>query len=160
MVMALGLVAGLTACGGGGDSGNQAPTVSAGADKSVTVNTPVTIVGTASDAEGAIASIEWSEGGAVISTALTFDYTPTVLGAHTLTLTVMDSDGATASDTMVVTATAVVVPPVNTAPTWTASSYASGVTVTDADDTVKVIKDMNGLCTDAENDVITIIQVC
>jgi hypothetical protein len=102
MVMALGLVAGLTACGGGSE-GNAVPTVNAGVDKSVTVNSPVTVTGTASDSDGSIVSTNWSEAGSIIATTLSFAYTPTSVGGHTLTLTVMDNDGVTATDTMVVT---------------------------------------------------------
>lgn len=44
---------------------------------------------------------------------------------------------------------------VNYAPTWTASSYATGITITDADDTVKTIQDLTTISSDADGDAIT-----
>lgn len=77
---------------------NRAPIVNAGADKTVTVNETVTITGTATDSDGTISSIEWKKGSEVLATTLSFSYTATKVGTDTLTLVVMDDDGATASD--------------------------------------------------------------
>ncbi|MFT7824334.1 MAG: S8 family serine peptidase [Sulfurimonas sp.] len=84
---------------------NQAPTANAGPDRSVTVNETITITGSGTDTDGTIASYEWKEGTTVLATTASFDYTPTSVGDHTLTLTVTDNDGATDSDTMVVDVT-------------------------------------------------------
>ncbi len=83
---------------------NKKPIAEAGADKSTTVNKAVTLIGNGSDSDGTIASYKWTENGVVLATTKTFSYTPTTVGVHTLTLTVTDNDGATASDTVKVTA--------------------------------------------------------
>ena len=101
-----------TACGGGGsgNSGqnlsdnqnveNKKPIVYAGEDKKATINTPILIWGSAKDVDGAISSLEWKKGDEVLSTTETLHYTPTKLGIDILTLTAMDNDGATASDSI------------------------------------------------------------
>ena len=93
----------LSACGGGSSSSNTTPTVNAGVDKSAKINETITIRGTASDSDGSIVAYEWREGSKVLADTATFDYLPTVAGNHTLTLTVTDDDGVTASDSVVVT---------------------------------------------------------
>jgi len=45
--------------------------------------------------------------------------------------------------------------PTNAAPTWTANSYNTGLTITDANDDVKIIKDLTAISSDAEGDAIT-----
>ncbi len=45
--------------------------------------------------------------------------------------------------------------PANTAPTWTASSYDTGITVDDANDDPKTIKDLTAVSSDAEGDSIS-----
>ncbi len=97
----------LSACGGGSNSSNNTPTVNAGEDKSVKINETITITGTASDSDGSIVAYEWREGSKVLADTATFDYLPTVAGNHTLTLTVTDDDGVTASDSIVVTVTSI-----------------------------------------------------
>ena len=85
---------------------NQAPTADAGSDKSVQTNQSITITGSGSDSDGSITSYQWKEGSTILSNAASFTYTaPSSAGTHTLTLTVTDDDGATGSDTMVVTVT-------------------------------------------------------
>jgi hypothetical protein len=74
---------------------NQIPTANAGEDRAVTVNTPVSIHGTASDPDGTVADVSWTEGATVLSDQLDFSYIPTSEGEYILTLTVMDDDGAT-----------------------------------------------------------------
>ncbi len=87
---------------------NQAPTANAGFDQTVTDSDNngselVTLDGSlSSDADGTIVSYAWSEGGVSLATGVTPMVTLAV-GAHTLTLTVTDDDGATASDDVVVT---------------------------------------------------------
>ena len=131
---------------------NQSPTANAGVDKTVTVNESVNINGTANDPDGMIVDVDWSENGNTIATTLSFSYTPTTTGEHNLTLTVMDDDGATASDSMIVTANAA---PVNQPPEWTQASYDTGLTITDANDDPKVILDLASRCSDPEGDTIT-----
>ena len=93
---------------------NDAPVASAGSDQTLTDtdnngSESVTLDGSgSSDSDGTIATYSWSEGGTEIATGVS----PTVslaVGVHTLTLTVTDNDGATASDTVIIT--------VNAAPT-------------------------------------------
>ncbi len=84
---------------------NQAPSVDAGADSSVTVNTAVTLNGTASDSDGDIVSYEWCEGETVLSSSASFDYIPDTIDDHILTLTVIDDDGTISSDTVTVVVT-------------------------------------------------------
>lgn len=106
----------LTACGGGGGSSttspasnlspnsnsgpNKAPIVEAGGDRKAQIDVPVLIWGSASDPDGTISSYEWKKGEDVLGTTAKLTYTPTKLGTDKLTLTVMDDDGATASDSM------------------------------------------------------------
>lgn len=113
----------LAACGGGGggsDSGgnpppppppNQAPTVDAGPDVTVVEADSVVLAATASDSDGTIASWAWSQvdgesvtlGGA--DTASVSFVAPAVTDISQLSfqLVVTDDDGATASDSVVVT---------------------------------------------------------
>ena len=97
---------------------NKAPTANAGSDKTVEVNKNVYMSGSGSDIDGTISSYKWTENGVIKSSSSLFIYIPTTTGTHTLTLTVTDNDGATHSDTMIVTATAIP----NNAPTANAGS--------------------------------------
>jgi hypothetical protein len=106
----------LTACGGGGSSDsddsssnltddssssiNKAPTVNAGADRKAQINVSIIIWGSASDSDGMISSYEWKKGEEVLGTTSRLDYIPTKLGIETLTLTVVDDDGVSATDSM------------------------------------------------------------
>jgi hypothetical protein len=45
--------------------------------------------------------------------------------------------------------------PANSAPTWTASSYDTGLTITDASDAEQIIKDLTAVSSDADGDPIT-----
>lgn len=60
-----------------------------------------------SDPDGTIAAYQWKEGAATLGSGATLPVSLAV-GAHTITLTVTDDDGATASDTVVVTVNAVI----------------------------------------------------
>jgi len=84
----------------GGAPNNISPTADAGEDKTVQVNKTITLTGSGSDSDGTIVSYEWKNGTTVLATTATFDYTPSVVGTNTLTLTVTDNDGATSSDTI------------------------------------------------------------
>lgn len=94
-----------------GSGGNQSPIADAGADQTVTDtddngSESVTLNGTgSSDPDGTIASYVWTEGGTQIATGSNPSVTLAV-GAHTITLTVTDDQGATATDDVVVTVNA------------------------------------------------------
>ncbi len=105
-----------TACGGGGSSSladtnntknsnsvdieNQKPIVDAGEDRKAQINVPITVWGSANDPDGTISSYEWKKGEDVLSSGAMLSYTPTILGTDIITLTVMDNDGAIASDSI------------------------------------------------------------
>ena len=90
---------------------NQPPAANAGPDQQVEDADgdgaeQVTLDGSASsDADGTIVSYVWREAGAVIASGVSPVASFTV-GSHAVTLTVTDDDGATASDSVVVTVTA------------------------------------------------------
>ncbi len=95
---------------------NQAPLADAGEDQ--TLNDAggnsdefVMLTGIGSDSDGTIASYEWREGTTILGT--TAKISPTLaVGTHTLTLTVTDDDGASATDTVVITINEVLAKPV------------------------------------------------
>jgi len=89
----------------GNSSSNSSPTAYAGSDLSTPVNQSITITGSGTDTDGTISSYRWTENGTEIATTASFDYTSAVEGDHTLILTVTDNEGATGSDSMVVTVT-------------------------------------------------------
>jgi len=110
MLLLSSMVIFFTACGGGGSSTedpipvNLPPIVNAGEDVSIEEEASITITGTATDSDGTIVSIEWLDSEAnVLATTLSFTYTGTSLGTHTLTLKVTDDDGASSTDTVNVT---------------------------------------------------------
>jgi len=136
MIVAVVMVALFSACGSdssssSGESTNNAPTVNAGVDKSVRVNETISLVGVANDSDGSIVAYEWREGNKFLTNTQTLDYLPTIIGGHTITLTVTDNDGATASDNMtvmVVAEGAVVPTPVSTPiPVVSSSSLSDGL---------------------------------
>jgi len=94
------------ACGGGSSSTisstqeNIKPIVDAGEDRKAQINMPITVWGSAEDSDGVISSYEWKRGEEVLSTTAKLSYTPTILGTDKIILTVMDNDGATASDSL------------------------------------------------------------
>jgi hypothetical protein len=108
---------------------NQAPTADAGgnqadADADGNGSQGFTLDGRASaDADGTIASYVWREGSTVLGSGATLAVTLGV-GAHTVTLTVTDDDGATSSDSTLITVTP------NQAPTVVAGA---DLTVNDGD---------------------------
>jgi hypothetical protein len=86
-----------------GSTENKAPSVNAGADKTVTVNQSITLTGSANDSDGTIVSYEWKKGSEVLGTSATLEYIPTEVGTDILTLTVMDDDGSSNSDSVEIT---------------------------------------------------------
>jgi thermitase len=96
---------------------NSPPVANAGADQTVTDgdgsgSEQVTLSGSASDSDGTVVSYRWLEGGATIGTNATLIRSFSV-GTHTVTLEVIDDDGATATDSVVVTVNPLVPPPVS-----------------------------------------------
>ncbi len=87
---------------------NKIPVASAGVDQIVTDvdnngTENVTLLGTASfDLDGTITDYAWSEGAVVLGSGATLT-SPFSVGVHTVTLTVTDNAGATATDTVVIT---------------------------------------------------------
>jgi len=79
---------------------NHIPTVNAGANKSVLLGDTVNIIGIASDKDGHIQTYVWKKGTQILSNTATLAYETTTKGIDTLTLSVTDNDGATASDTV------------------------------------------------------------
>jgi thermitase len=95
---------------------NSPPVANAGADHAVTDNDgsgteSVTLNGSgSSDSDGSIVSYVWRDGATVVGTGVAASVSLSV-GAHTLTLQVTDNDGATATDSVVVTVNPFVPPP-------------------------------------------------
>jgi hypothetical protein len=103
------------ACGGGGAT-NQPPTANAGADQTIDCvigSATVTLSGSGSDPDGDPLTFIWSEGGNTIATGATAQVSLGI-GTHTITLTVDDGKGGTASDQVVITIVPDTTPPVIT----------------------------------------------
>ncbi len=87
---------------------NQAPVVNAGTDKNITLPTnSISVTGTATDADGTIASYNWTKqsGGVATlagATTPTLNLSGLVAGTYLFRLTVTDNSGATASDDVTV----------------------------------------------------------
>ncbi len=99
---------------------NIIPTASAGPDKNIEVNKAVTIIGSGTDSDGTIVSYVWKKDNTEVDSTASFNYIPTFVGTDTLILTVMDDDGATASDSMNVVVVDVL--PINQVPTANAGA--------------------------------------
>jgi len=80
----------------------DAPIANAHEDKVINIGETVSIIGSGTD-NGTIVSYQWKEGDTLLANTASFNYTSTVSGVHTLTLTVTDNDGLMDSDTMMVT---------------------------------------------------------
>ena len=101
----------LLGCGGGSggsdnqtesdgnqNTSNQAPIANAGADKTVTVNETIILIGTATDSDGSIVSYKWKKGDDILGASATLNYTPINVGTDILTFTVVDDDSNIATD--------------------------------------------------------------
>lgn len=82
-----------------GTPGNIPPVANAGPDQTVNIGQAVTLTGSGTDADGTIVSYAWSNGATTASQTLTY---PTA-GTNTLTLTVKDNGGASATDSVTIT---------------------------------------------------------
>ena len=81
---------------------NKAPVANAGVDQTTILFKSIGIVGNGTDSDGKVIDYEWRENLQLISGLKDFTYLPTSEGNHTLTLTVLDDDGARGQDSMVV----------------------------------------------------------
>ncbi|MES1159552.1 MAG: T9SS type A sorting domain-containing protein [Bacteroidota bacterium] len=134
---------------------NQAPTVSAGSDQTITLPTnSVTLSGSGKDADGSIAAYAWakvsgpSSGTITSASSSSTTVTGLVQGTYVFSLTVTDNSGAKAADNVQVTVNAT--PAANKAPAVSAGGDqtivqpASAVTVsgtaTDSDGSIKSYK--------------------
>jgi len=78
-----------------------------------------------SDSDGTISSYDWTFGDGATGSGVTASHTYAVAGTYSVTLTVTDNGGATATTSTDVT---VVAPPANVAPTAAFTSSSSGLT--------------------------------
>jgi hypothetical protein len=109
---------GLSACGDSSEKTNSLPSANSGIDQTVIERSNITLNGTASDEDGEIASYHWSQiSGPMVETssadfATTTFIAPSVDTEQVMTfeLTVTDSEGATASDTVDITITPILFP--------------------------------------------------
>lgn len=142
----------LAACGGGGGGGggqqqqnNTPPTVSAGADQTITLPATVTLTGSATDAQGQTLTYQWSgPSGVTFASATSASTTATFAAAGAYTLTLTANDGSlSGTDSLVVTVQAAT----NTAPTVSAG----------ADQTITLpnTATLSGSATDAEGNTLT-----
>ncbi len=117
---------------------NVPPSANAGTDKTTEVNQAVVISGSGTDSDGNVVSYVWKKGSTIIASTASFSYTPTLVGTDTLTLTVTDNNGATASDSMKVVVTPAVTHRANlklvydsnvkkSVISWTENSYQDSV---------------------------------
>ncbi|MEA2029710.1 MAG: PKD domain-containing protein [Campylobacterota bacterium] len=84
---------------------NTAPIVDAGSDQSIELGQSASLSATASDSDGDALSYVWSENGSVLATTLSFEYTPSSEGNHTLSFSATDEHNATATDSVTVEVT-------------------------------------------------------
>jgi hypothetical protein len=83
---------------------NQPPIAQAGPDRTATVGSPVTFDGSASiDPDGTIVAYQWSFGDGGVGSGSMVSHVYNTSGTFTVTLTVTDNEGATATDTALVT---------------------------------------------------------
>ncbi|TWU33853.1 LamG-like jellyroll fold domain-containing protein [Novipirellula artificiosorum] len=127
---------------------NMLPVVDAGANQTLSDGDAsgvelVTLVGTASDSDGSVASVQWTEGSTVLGNATTLTTSLTV-GVHTLTFTAIDNEGASSSDTVVVTVNP------NQGPS---ANAGSNITVSDADDNGSEMVTLTGAGSDTDGTI-------
>lgn len=91
---------------------NQAPSVNAGADRTVYSGEDVVLEATASDSDGSVVAYRWEYDSTVVGVTKTLTLHQLPEGTYLYRVTVTDDQGATASDTVTVQ----VLPPKNTPP--------------------------------------------
>ncbi|MCA6078779.1 PKD domain-containing protein [Fulvivirga sedimenti] len=131
---------------------NQAPVVSAGADRTITLPTnSLTVTGSASDADGTVATTVWTQisgpSSATLSgqNTLSLSASNLIQGTYVFRLSATDDDGASADDDMRVIVNAANQPPVANA----------GADVNLVLPTNSII--INGTASDPENDIANIV---
>ncbi len=87
---------------------NIAPIASAGSNQTITLGDSTTLTGSGRDPDGSIASWSWKKGTTVLSngtgsTISSYSLSNLSIGSHEYTLEVVDNDGASATDTVVIT---------------------------------------------------------
>lgn len=96
---------------------NQPPVTNAGPDLAVTENKTITLDGSGSfDPEGTVLSFVWSIDGVEVGSGPQFTAGPLAARAYTVTLTVTDRGGVSASDEMILTVTPNLAPVANAGP--------------------------------------------
>jgi len=99
---------------------NQSPVADAGPDRTVIENKTITIDGGASfDPENTVLTFVWSLDGVEVATGPQYTAGPFGVGTHTVTLTVTDREGASASDDMILTVDPNLPPVANAGPDQT-----------------------------------------
>jgi hypothetical protein len=99
---------------------NQPPVADAGPDRTVIENKSITIDGGASfDPENTVLTFVWSLDGVEVATGPQYTAGPFGVGTHTVTLTVTDREGASASDDMILTVDPNLPPVANAGPDQT-----------------------------------------
>jgi hypothetical protein len=83
----------------------QGPTALAGIDRTIELFENIQITGSATAGDGSIVDYEWKEDGVLISGLQTFTYLGDSEGDFTLTLTVVDENGLSDTDDMIITVT-------------------------------------------------------
>ena len=79
---------------------NHIPTVNVGANRTIFIGDSIDIIGDASDSDGHITTYIWKKGNEILGNSANLNYRATTKGIDTLTLTVTDDKGATASDSL------------------------------------------------------------
>ena len=94
----------LSSCGGGGSGevSNKHPVANAGNDIEINMGGNAQFDASSShDADGSITKYEWKEGTTVLSNAKSFEKNDFSIGTHNIRLSVIDNEGATATDDLV-----------------------------------------------------------
>lgn len=95
----------VTVSAANGCANNVAPTASAGADRSASTNQSLSFSATASDSDGTISSYSWSFGDGTTGSGPSVSHAWGYTGTYSVVLTVVDSCGASTSDSASVTVT-------------------------------------------------------
>ena len=82
------------------NSNSTTVTISAGADRTVKINTPIMIIGEVLGDKNQINSYEWKSNEDVLATTLKFEYVPTQIGTQILTLIATTNSGEQLQDSM------------------------------------------------------------